>query len=116
MRRAESDLQVACVNWFRAAYPHLRMLLFAIPNGGKRSIATAARMKKEGVVSGVSDLFLSVPKGEWHGFYIEMKAGDNKMTGNQEVFFQYAKKWGYKCEVVNSFDKFVREVEFYLAS
>lgn len=114
MLQRESKLQIACVNWFRMQYPQYRMLLFAIPNGGQRNVITAARMKKEGVVSGVSDLFLSVPKREFHGFYIEMKAGEGKLTENQEEFFRYASKNGYKCKKINSFDQFVREVEFYL--
>jgi hypothetical protein len=114
MRRAESELQIACVNWFRMRYPHFRMLLFSVPNGGMRNKGTAIRMKREGVVAGVSDLFLSVPRGEWHGFYIEMKAGDGKMTEKQEDFFRYASKYGYRCRVVNSFDMFVREIENYL--
>ena len=36
-------------------------LLFAIPNGGLRNRATAARLRAEGVKRGVSDLFLRWP-------------------------------------------------------
>lgn len=114
MKQQESQLQIACVNWFRMQYPQFRTLLFAIPNGGMRNVVTAARMKKEGVLAGVPDLFLSVPRGEWHGFYVEMKWGKNKASEAQEKFFQYAGKYGYKCQVINSFDQFVREIEFYL--
>lgn len=42
-------------------YPELR-LLFAIPNGGFRHKATAARMKKTGTVSGVPDVCLPVAR------------------------------------------------------
>lgn len=52
--------------------PELR-LLFHIPNGGSRGKAEAARFKMEGVKPGVPDLFLPVPRGPWHGLFIELK-------------------------------------------
>lgn len=58
--------QAEVVMWFRRKYGPSR--IFAIPNGGARSRATAARLKAEGVSRGVPDLF--VPK---HLLWIEMK-------------------------------------------
>lgn len=116
MKRKESELQIACVNWFRFQYPQYKMLLFAIPNGGKRNITTAINLKREGVISGVPDLFLSVARGEWHGFYLELKAGVNDLTMNQDLFIREASKQGYKCEVIRSLDQFMREINYYLSS
>lgn len=116
MRKKESELQIACINWFRFSYPHFKMLLFAIPNGGHRNIITAMRMKREGVVSGIPDLFLSLPRNEFHGMYIELKSGKNKLTSNQELFFQSAIKHNYKCEVITSVNQFIREVSYYIDS
>ena len=48
-------------------------LLFAIPNGGHRYKAVAAKLKAEGVKKGVPDLCLPVARGLFHGLYIEMK-------------------------------------------
>lgn len=48
--------------------------MFAIPNGGKRPGRTAARMKRTGTKRGVPDICFAYPTGEWHGFYIELKA------------------------------------------
>lgn len=116
MRKKESELQIACVNWFRFAYPQFKYLLFSIPNGGHRNILTAMRMKREGVISGVPDLFLSIGKNGFNGFYIEMKQGKGKLTSNQETFFHQAKKHNYKCEVITSLDQFIREISFYLTT
>ena len=44
---SEHSEQVGFVNWFRAKYP--KVLIFAIPNGEKRSISVATRLKAEGV-------------------------------------------------------------------
>lgn len=53
----------------------------AIPNGGSRNKAEAARLKAEGVTPGVADTFLPVPKPCVHevgrcyfGLYVEFKA------------------------------------------
>ncbi len=64
--------QVYFVQWFRRKYSPVR--IFAIPNGGWRSKATAMRLKSEGVCRGVPDLY--VP--EWK-LWIEMK----KETGGR---------------------------------
>lgn len=116
MRKKESELQIACINWFRFTYPQFKMLLFAIPNGGHRNIITAMRMKREGVVSGVPDLFLSIPRNDFHGFYIELKSGNNKLTSNQESFIHDVSKHNYKCEVITSVNQFIREITYYINS
>ena len=50
----EHEEQREMVRWFRQTYPNVR--IFAIPNGEKRSISVAARLKVEGVNAGVPDL------------------------------------------------------------
>ena len=52
----EHEEQREVVRWFRQTYKGVR--IFAIPNGGARSPATAGRLKAEGVSSGVPDLFV----------------------------------------------------------
>jgi len=53
---SEHSEQVGFINWFRVQYP--RVLIFAIPNGEKRSISVAKRLKAEGVVRGIPDLYI----------------------------------------------------------
>jgi len=54
------------VKWFRQTFDGVR--IFAIPNGGARSITTAAKLKVEGVSAGVPDLYVPAWK-----IWIEMK-------------------------------------------
>ena len=54
----EHEEQRELVRWFRQTWPGVR--IFAIPNGGARSPATAGRLKAEGVSSGVPDLLATM--------------------------------------------------------
>lgn len=114
MKDIEHQTQCACVRWFRYQYPNLAMLLYAIPNGGARDRVTGAKLKAEGVVAGVADLFLSVPRCGFHGMYIEMKAGKNTQTESQKEFQRSVESEGYLYKVIRSFDEFMQEVEDYL--
>lgn len=53
-------------------YPALKHL-FAVPNGGYRHKATAAAMQRQGVRRGVPDLCLPLPRGQYTGWWCEMK-------------------------------------------
>ena len=82
-------------------YPELRWL-HAIPNGGRRDKAEAAHLKKQGVKPGVPDLCLPVPRGNFHGLYIEMKVGKNKPTENQNRWINGLKFNGYAVAICYS--------------
>jgi hypothetical protein len=75
-REDEHRHQVVLFQWAAMAAqtrPELGML-FAIPNGGHRHPAVAAKLKAEGVRAGVPDICLPVPRGPYHGLWIELKA------------------------------------------
>lgn len=113
----EHELQVACVEWFRYQYPRLSKRLFAVPNGGYRDRRTAAKLKDEGVLSGVSDLILLKPNINFHALLIEMKVTEKYSRQSSEQ-----KEWQkeltslneYKYVVCRSIDDFMREVNDYL--
>lgn len=53
------------------------------------------KLKQMGVVAGVPDLHLPVPKGIYHGLYIEMKYGDGRLEKSQREFLSSAAGYGY---------------------
>jgi len=114
MRNKEHNLQAACVRWFRYEYPKFKMLLYAIPNGGKRNIKTAQYLKAEGVVAGVADLFLSIPSGGFCGLYIEMKTETGRQTEKQKEFEKEVKAAGYDYIIVRTFEGFQTAINNYL--
>ena len=114
MRHNESTLQIHCVSWFNLVYSDLRGLLFSVPNGGQRNVATARVMKMEGVVAGVSDLILFVPRHGFHAFCIEMKTEKGKQSELQKEWQNKVEAQGYKYVVCHSIDDFRNEISNYL--
>ena len=109
----EDDLQEQCVQWFRMQYPF--RTLFAIPNGGKRSAREAARLKRQGVLAGVPDLFLALPTADYSGLFIEMKASGGRLTTAQSAMHVRLLKAGYEVVICYSFEEFKKTIKDYLA-
>lgn len=115
MRHKESDLQIACVTWFKQyAHRKLAPLLFSCPNGGARNIVTAKIMKAEGATAGVSDLILLLPSGKHHALCIEMKTDKGRQSDSQKQWQEAVEEKGYKYVICRTFDDFVKEVTSYL--
>ena len=93
--------------------PELRWM-FAIPNGGLRNKATAGKLRAEGVRAGVADVFVPIPSGGYHGLFLEMKFGRNKLTELQQEFFEYATQQGYCCKVAYSAEQAIEIIDEYL--
>lgn len=113
----EEDEQMTVIDWaeqMTPRYPALK-LCFHIPNGGKRSKAEAARFKAMGVKSGVPDLFLPVPRGNYHGLWIEMKrTKDGKVSENQKWWLRALNSLGYSAQVAYGAEQAIRQLEEYL--
>jgi hypothetical protein len=115
IQREESE-QIALFQWaamMESKYPELR-LLHAIPNGGHRHKATAARLKAAGVKAGVPDICLPVARGDWHGLYIELKVGKNKLTEAQRRWKDDLIRYGYLALVCYGWEEARDVIEWYL--
>lgn len=112
----EHQIQAALFAWRDIAVrttPELA-LLHAIPNGAKlpfrnkvtktgrvvRVCPQADYLKREGLTPGVLDVFWPVPRGQFHGLYIEHKAGRNGLTKEQQAFRHGVLAQGY-CVMVS---------------
>ena len=73
--------------------------VYHVPNGGTRNRLEAKSLKRQGVKAGVPDLCFPVPKGKYHGMYIEMKYGKNKTTQAQNEWLELLSKNGYMTAV-----------------
>ena len=85
--------QARVVMWFRRTYPDT--LIFAIPNGGLRSKSQAMKLKVEGVVPGVPDLFIPA----WRVWVEMKKAKGGKLSQEQQLMIKYLQSVNY-CVIV----------------
>ncbi len=119
---SEHQEQAALVQrcqWYANQYPELA-LLYAVPNGGLRTKATAAKLRAEGVKSGIPDLVLPIPRqqrdGTWlHGLYIELKTTSGKTSEAQEWWLEQLRRQGYLAVVCKGQDAAWRVICEYLA-
>lgn len=116
-KTSEENEQIALFRWAEFAmnqHPELE-LMYHIPNEDKRSKFTGARLKAAGLKSGVPDICLPVARGGYIGLYIEMKAGKNKLTDNQEKWLNVLTREGNFTAVCYGWEKAKEVIEKYLS-
>lgn len=99
--------------WKGQEIPELN-LLFSVPNGGKRNITTAIKLKREGVKAGVPDVFFPVAKNGFHGMFLEMKVGKNKPTDLQKNWHKKLADQNFLVKICYSFEEARDEILKYL--
>ena len=88
---------------------------FAVPNGGERHRAVAAKLKAEGVKPGIPDTFLPVPRKGYHGLWLEMKRIKGSQTSSdQKEWIQYLNDAGYMALIVKGWRKAAQATVDYL--
>lgn len=109
----EHEEQCAFVQWLEWNYPNEPW--FAIPNGGKRDVRVAMKLKKEGVKPGVPDIFFAYPNKRYNGLFIEMKAQKNRYVtdAQEEMMFKLIAS-GFKCVVAKGVDQAISAVKEYM--
>jgi hypothetical protein len=101
---SEHEEQRETVFWFRRTYP--KVMIHAIPNGGVRSKAAGARLKAEGVVPGVPDLFVPA----WR-MWVEMKRQKGgSVSKEQKDCKAYLENVGYTVFICKGADDAKRQI------
>ena len=98
----EFEIQKTLVAYFRDCWPHLarsiRLSMNGIPLGGGRHASRLINaMKSQGLVTGESDLFFAIPRGQYHGLFMELKAPGKSATQSQYEYLEYQRGNGYKA-------------------
>lgn len=113
----EMRLQAECFKEAWNTYPETRKLLFHVANelemAGDNGRLGAIR-RAEGIVRGVSDLVLLIPRGGYHGLMIEMKTLDGYQRKEQKEWQSLVEAQGYRYEVVRTKDAFMALLGEYL--
>lgn len=125
----ESKVQEAVFEWMRVRYfdfagCRLRLRDYAFSNmNGTRVAGSAAQraiyinaMKKRGMTPGVSDITIAVPRGKYHGFFLELKREKSGVTSDeQEKFLARMQEMGYYTDVALGLKDAIFKIDLYLA-
>jgi hypothetical protein len=129
-RLRETDVQAAyfeylnlrtaptgALRWYKG---HLGDYAFSVPNGvfipgdPKRSAMIMAKLKREGLKNGVSDVVIAWPVHPFHGAYIELKRDATEtMTDAQEAWLNLMADAGYYAVCGYGLDDAIAKTECY---
>lgn len=102
------------VNWFHYNYPELADDFHHFANERQCSWQEGKTLKRMGVKRGVSDFFLALPCGEFHGLWIELKVGKGKLLPDQINFINRKIQRGYMAVAVWGFEAAKEVIKTYL--
>jgi hypothetical protein len=100
-RNAEARVQAAVVQWIGWVAPQL--IVYAIPNGGYRTKAEAARLRWTGVLAGIPDLGFVLPGGQ-AGFFEIKPPKRGHLSDEQAAMLPRLETLGARCAVVRSIE------------
>lgn len=118
----EAKIQADCVLWMHNERPETRGLYFCVNNENSRSkyeskarqLMSGAQRKAIGVVAGVSDTILLIPRGGFHGLCVEFKTDIGRQSAAQVEWQGKVEAQGYRYVVVRSLAEFKDVVNGYL--
>jgi hypothetical protein len=118
MRYAEHEAQKAVCLWWKCQHKALGVraenLLYAVPNGQKRTARQGAWLKAEGLRAGCPDLILDVPRGPYHGMRIEMKSAAGTAGPLQKQWQLDLIAQGYHAVICKGWEAATRAISDYL--
>lgn len=108
--------QQAVFRWIRehmTVYPELNTA-YHIPNEGKRSTIEGANQIRQGLQAGMPVICLPIARMGWNSLYLEMKAGKNKVTTEQQAKIMLLRRWNNLALVARGSDEACYLLEEYL--
>ena len=101
----EHKLQVKLLGVIELEKTHPDIYAFAIPNAGRRSLRTGAKMKAEGLRSGVGDLCIMLPEAKTA--WLELKARKGVQSTSQKGFGARCARLGHPYAVAYTMEEAV---------
>ncbi len=109
--------QINSVSWFRYTYPEYHYLFFHPVNEGKIPVQYRAKLKKCGMLPGMSDCVLLVSSMEYPYALIELKRKDrtkSKISSDQRAVLNAAADGGAFAAIACGAEEFKKAVADYL--
>ena len=114
----ESDEQICFFEWLDLK----KIRAFAIPNANsmswldrKQAKISMGKLKREGLKKGVLDIMIPIPKGCYHGLFIEMKRSTGGVVSpEQKEWIEFLTKMGYYVKVCKGASEAIETTEKYM--
>ena len=110
---AEDIEQCKLFDWIRSK-PELEPYCWHMANQRSCSAQQGRILKRMGVRSGVSDIFIAIANEMYNGLFIELKSQKGKVSNNQERFMIDMVSQGYYCTVCFGYEAARKVIEWYL--
>lgn len=107
----EDHIHKAIIDYIRYQYPGVAVAHPA--NEGKRTRFEQFKIKYLGVSPGLLDILVFEKRGKYSGLAIEVKAGKNRPTENQELWLERLTRSGWLAGWFNNFDDAKKLVDGY---
>lgn len=108
VKKSEARVQAESFQWFNNSFPHLRGLMYHVPNGELRDPITANKLKAMGVVPGIPDIVFHYRS---RTYFFEFKKPNEKPTEDQLDIHKQLDLQRFMVWVVDSQEDFQRLVE-----
>lgn len=109
---SEESMQKAVMQWVNLK-PKLRNFVIHIPNEGKRTSRYGKCLKDMGMRSGVSDLFIAMPRHGYFGAWIELKSKNGILKAAQKNFMIDMMSKNYFTTTCSSIDTAITMINWY---
>lgn len=97
----ESEIQRAIVEYLRAVLPE--SIVFAVPNGASRTASGRPANAVAGLLPGIPDLCVLLPRGE--SVFFEVKSAKGRVSDNQLAIHIKMQPLDHRVAVVRSIDE-----------
>lgn len=95
-------------------YPELELLNGSL-NGVRLTIGQATKAKRSGMKKGFPDMNLPVPRGFFHGLYIELKREKGGVVSKEQKWWRKKlKEQKYLSVICKGYDESIRLIQDYL--
>jgi len=108
----ESTIQIAVMDFIRAI--KLDHITWHTPNGGRMPAHRGEKLRRLGVLAGVSDIFMARASRQYHGLALELKTTKGRLSENQKSFLNNLLQEGYCSRKAHSIDEAIDTIKWYL--
>lgn len=116
-QESEDSLQMKCAEFLKKLLSRNGLpqeLFYHVPSEGIRKAQYRAKLKLMGFRAGISDVVLTLKRGEYSGLYCELKKAGGSPSKEQKAFLTAVEEQGFLAVVINDLETFQNVLTHYV--